>query len=137
MPNVFSIVYRRWTMNEPEVFIPLDRATAAEYGSWFKALADGTRVQIVSLLARAGRPMSVGEIVSAVAVGQSTVSAHLKVLAEVRFVLVEQRGTARFHRINDECVACFPTAADVVMGRSAPAKPDPPPDEMKETSDDR
>jgi DNA-binding transcriptional ArsR family regulator len=113
-------------MDEPDVAAaPLDRATAAEYGSWFKALADGTRVQIVSLLARAGRPMSVGEIVAAVAVGQSTVSAHLKVLAQVRFVLAEQRGTARFYRINDECVACFPTAADVVMGRSAPAKPDP------------
>jgi DNA-binding transcriptional ArsR family regulator len=124
-------------MNRQDVATPLDRATAAEYGSWFKALADGTRVQLVSLLARAGRPMSVGEIVAAVAVGQSTVSAHLKVLAEVRFVLAEQRGTARFYRINDECVACFPTAADVVMGRSAPAKPDPPTEETKETSDDR
>ncbi len=112
-------------MNMPDGEAPLDRAAAAEYGSWFKALADGTRVQIVSLLARAGRPMSVGEIVAAVAVGQSTVSAHLKVLAQVRFVLAEQRGTARFYRINDGCVACFPTAADVVMGRSAPARPDP------------
>lgn len=112
------------TMDTPAMLVPLDRATASEYASWFKALADGTRVQIVSLLARAGRPMSVGEIVAAVAVGQSTVSAHLKVLAEVRFVLVEQRGTARYYRVNDECVACFPTAADVVMGRSAPARPD-------------
>jgi len=123
-------------MNMQDVATPLDRATAAEYGSWFKALADGTRVQIVSLLARAGRPMSVGEIVASVAVGQSTVSAHLKVLAQVRFVLAEQRGTARFYRINDECVACFPTAADVVMGRSAPAKPDPDTRD-EEASDDR
>ncbi len=30
---------------------PLDRATAVEYASWFRALADATRVQIVSLLA--------------------------------------------------------------------------------------
>ena len=111
-------------MDATALVVPLDRATASEYASWFKALADGTRVQIVSLLARAGRPMSVGEIVAAVAVGQSTVSAHLKVLAEVRFVLVGQRGTARYYRVNDECVACFPTAADVVMGRSAPARPD-------------
>ncbi|MEJ3655464.1 metalloregulator ArsR/SmtB family transcription factor [Actinomycetes bacterium KLBMP 9759] len=103
--------------------IPLDRATATEYASWFKALADGTRIQIVSLLARAGRPMSVGQIVAAVDVGQSTVSAHLKVLAEVRFVLVEERGTARFYRVNERCVACFPTAADVVMGRPAPDPP--------------
>jgi len=73
---------------------PLDRVTAAEYATWFRALADATRVQIVSLLARRGTPMNVGEIVAEVEVGQSTVSAHLKVLAEVAFVLAEHRGTA-------------------------------------------
>jgi ArsR family transcriptional regulator len=104
---------------------PLDRATAAEYASWFKALADATRIQIVSLLARRGEPMSVGEIVPAVQVGQSTVSAHLKVLAEVGFVLAEHKGTASYYRVNDACVECFPTAADVVMGRPVPAQPAP------------
>ena len=33
---------------------PLDRETADTYAAWFKALADGTRVQVVSLLARRG-----------------------------------------------------------------------------------
>jgi DNA-binding transcriptional ArsR family regulator len=102
---------------------PLDRATAAEYATWFRALADATRIQVVSLLARRGAPMNVGEIVAAVNVGQSTVSAHLKVLAEVGFVLAEHRGTASYYRINDACVECFPTAADIVMGRPVPAQP--------------
>lgn len=101
---------------------PLDRITAAEFSGWFKALADPTRIQIVSLLARRARPMNVGQIVAAVDVGQSTVSAHLKVLAEMRFVLAEHRGTAAYYRINDACVDCFPTAADIVMGRPAPAR---------------
>src|SRR6266567_4492100 len=90
---------------------PLDRATAAEYARWFKALADATRIQIVSLLARRGTPMNVGEIVAAVDVGQSTVSAHLKVLAEVRFLLAEHRGAATCYWINDACVDCFGAAA--------------------------
>ncbi|TNY37853.1 ArsR/SmtB family transcription factor [Thermomonospora catenispora] len=107
---------------------PLDRRTATEYASWFKALADPTRVQIVSLLARRGRPMNVKEIVDAVHVGQSTVSAHLKVLTEVRFALVDQRGTSRFYRINTACVERFPTAADLVMGRPAPVAPARPPE---------
>ena len=102
---------------------PLDRPTAAEFASWFKALADPTRIQIVSLLARCGMPMNVGQIVAAVDVGQSTVSAHLKVLAEVRFVLAEHRGAATYYRVNDACVDCFPTAADVVMGKPVPAPP--------------
>lgn len=106
---------------------PLDRPTATEYATWFKALADATRIQIVSLLARRAAPMNVGEIVAAVDVGQSTVSAHLKVLAEVRFLLAEHRGTATYYQINDACVDCFPTAADIVMGRPVPAQPDPAP----------
>ena len=99
---------------------PLDRDTAATYATWFRALADATRIQIVSLLARRGAPMSVGEIVAAVDVGQSTVSAHLKTLADVGFLLADRRGTAVFYRINDACVNCFPTAADIVMGQPVP-----------------
>jgi L-amino acid N-acyltransferase YncA/DNA-binding transcriptional ArsR family regulator len=96
------------------------RAEAEDYAAWFRALADGTRVKIVSLLARHGRPMKVGEIVAAVQVGQSTVSQHLKVLAAVRFVLAERRGTARYYRINAACVDRFPTAAHLVGGLAAP-----------------
>jgi DNA-binding transcriptional ArsR family regulator len=103
----------------------LDRATAAEFAGWFRALADATRIQIVSLLARRGTPMSVGEIVAAVDVGQSTVSAHLKVLADVRFVLADRRGTATYYRINEACVGCFPTASDIVMGKPVPVPPVP------------
>jgi DNA-binding transcriptional ArsR family regulator len=102
---------------------PLDREKAAEFASWFRALADATRVQIVSLLARQGRPMTVGAITAALDVGQSTVSAHLKVLAEVRFVLAERQGTSVLYRINGACVGCFPTAADIVMGRPVPTAP--------------
>jgi DNA-binding transcriptional ArsR family regulator len=98
----------------------LDRAVAAEYASWFRALADPSRVQIVEYLARKARPMPVGEIVAAVGLAQSTVSQHLKVLTEVGFVRVEAVGNARHYRINQTCVDCFPSAADVVMGRPAP-----------------
>jgi DNA-binding transcriptional ArsR family regulator len=99
----------------------LDRAAAETYAAWFRALADPTRVQLVEYLARQGRPMSVGELVTAAGLAQSTVSQHLKILTEVRFVLVEPVGTARHYRINEACIGCFPSAADVVMGRPAPA----------------
>ena len=98
----------------------LDRSIAQEYASWFRALADPSRVQIVEYLARRNRPMPVAEIVAAVGLAQSTVSQHLRILTEVRFVLVEAVGNARHYRINEACVACFPSAADVVMGRPAP-----------------
>lgn len=102
---------------------PLERATAVEYASWFRALADATRVQVVSLLARRGEPMSVGAITAELDVGQSTVSEHLRILASVRFVLADKHGTTTYYRINDACVSCFPSAADIVMGRPVPAAP--------------
>lgn len=122
MDKEVIIVYRRLTMNTSDVQ-PLERAAAAEYASWFRALADATRVQIVSLLARSDTPMSVGAITAAVDVGQSTVSEHLKVLAGVGFVIAERRGTTVFYRVNEACVDCFPTAADLVMGHPVPAPP--------------
>jgi DNA-binding transcriptional ArsR family regulator len=112
------IVYRRLTMKKP-----LDREVADTYAAWFRALADGTRVQVVSLLARTGQPLTVKQIVAAVPVGQSTVSAHLKQLAAVGFVIAEDRGTSRLYRINENCVECFPTAADLVMGKPSPVPP--------------
>ena len=95
----------------------VDRGTAEVWASWFRALADATRVLILNRLALSRRPMSVGEIVEAIDVGQSTVSHHLGVLAETGFVLVERRGTTGLYRVNERCLECFPSAADVVMGQ--------------------
>jgi DNA-binding transcriptional ArsR family regulator len=96
----------------------LGREQAELYASWFRCLADPTRIQILNLLARERRPLSVGEIVAAVEVGQSTVSEHLRRLAETCFVLVEHQGTSSLFRINERCIACFPSAAELVMGEA-------------------
>ena len=101
----------------------ISRDQAETWAAWFRALGDPTRVVILNLLAAAERPMTVGEIVDAVDVGQSTVSHHLKVLGDVRFVLVERAGTTSHWRINERCLACFPTAAELVMGHAPRGAP--------------
>lgn len=101
----------------------IDRKVAELYAEWFRALADPTRVQLVALLAQYDKAVSVGELTAALPVGQSTVSHHLAALAAVGFVLVERRGTSSFYAVNPRCVECFPSAADVVMGRRPPAPP--------------
>jgi DNA-binding transcriptional ArsR family regulator len=95
----------------------LSRDDAELYAGWFRCLADPTRLAILNLLADERRPMAVGEIVAGVDVGQSTVSEHLRRLAETCFVLVEHRGTSSLFRINENCVECFPSAAEFVMGK--------------------
>lgn len=93
------------------------RAEAETWAPWFRALGDPSRILILNLLATAGGAMSVGEIVDALDLAQSTVSHHLKLLGDVRFVLVERHGTTSWWRINERCLTCFPSAAEVVMGR--------------------
>lgn len=95
----------------------ISREQATTWAEWFKALADPTRILILHLLATAGRPMAVGEIVEAMDVGQSTVSHHLQILGDTCFVHVERTGTTSRWRINERCLTCFPSAAEVVMGR--------------------
>lgn len=94
----------------------MDRELAETYANWFRTLADPTRVQILNLLSRSETALSVGAIVDRVGVGQSTVSHHLKILAEARFVDVEYKSTSSLYRVNRTCLTCFPSAADVVMG---------------------
>lgn len=95
----------------------VDRETAEVWASWFRALGDPTRVLILHLLANATEPMTVGQLTDRLDVGQSTISHHLAKLADVRFVLADQRGTSSLWRINTDCLACFPSAVDVIMGR--------------------
>ena len=95
----------------------LTRDQAELYAGWFRCLADPTRLEILNLLASERRPLSVGEIVADVDVGQSTVSEHLRLLAETCFLLVEHRGTSSLFQINEKCIDCFPSAAEFVMGK--------------------
>lgn len=89
---------------------------AAEYASWFRCLADGTRLLVLNAVATAGRAITVGEIVDRVGVGQSTVSHHLRVLAAERFVHVAADGTRTLVTVNADCLQEFPEAAARIMG---------------------
>lgn len=94
------------------------RESAVVWATWFKALSDPSRILVLNLLASEGKPMSVGEIVDRLDIGQSTVSHHLKQLTEVGFVLSEERGTSNLYEVNKRCLDCFPTAAETVMGQA-------------------
>ncbi len=96
----------------------LDQAIANEYASWFRCLADGTRVRILNVVANSDRPMTVGEIVEIIGKSQSTVSRHLQILAEERFVLTEPDGVRTLVKVNEKCMVALPEAAEAIMGRA-------------------
>ncbi len=88
---------------------------AEAYAGWFRALSDPTRIRILNLLARSGEPVCVCDIVDHFPLGQSTISHHLKLLRDVRFVVAERRGTFMYYRLNRQCLSEFPEAAGRIM----------------------
>ena len=96
----------------------LDQSVADEYASWFRCLADGTRVRILNIVATQGSPMTVGEIVDRIGRSQSTVSRHLQVLADERFIFTEPDGVRTLVRVNDACMTALPEAASAIMARA-------------------
>ena len=94
----------------------LSQEQAEEYATWFRCLADGTRVRILNVVANADGPITVGEIVVAVGKSQSTVSRHLRLLAEDRFVFTEVDGVRTLVTVNRACMSALPQAAAAIMG---------------------
>ena len=88
---------------------------AEVYAAWFKALGDPTRIRILHQLARAEEPVCVCDITDGFELGQPTISHHLKILKEARFVLSERRGTFAYYTVNRACLAEFPEAARRIM----------------------
>ncbi len=68
-----------------------------------RALADGTRRQILALVWRNER--TAGEIAAAFAITRPAVSQHLAVLRESKLVSVRPEGTRRLYRANRQAVA--------------------------------
>ena len=95
---------------------PTVAETEAEtYARWFKALADPTRIRILNLLANSAEPVCVCDITDRFPLGQPTISHHLKVLRDVRFVEAERRGTFMHYRVNRARLAEFPEAARRIL----------------------
>lgn len=69
----------------------------------FKALADGTRQEILQLLEE--QPYAVGEIVAKFDLSQPTISRHLSVLKEADLVVDQRRGQNVIYRLNDTALA--------------------------------
>ncbi len=90
-------------------------AEATEFAGWFKALADPTRIQILNLLAQSEEPVCVCEITPRFQIGQPTISHHLKILRDTRFVHAERRGTFMYYRLNRACIQEFPEAARRIL----------------------
>jgi ArsR family transcriptional regulator, arsenate/arsenite/antimonite-responsive transcriptional repressor len=78
---------------------PLSAATAAQLATALKAIADPTRLRLLSLLqAHDGGEACVCDLTVPIGLTQPTVSHHLKVLLDAGLVTRSRRGTWAYYR---------------------------------------
>jgi ArsR family transcriptional regulator, arsenate/arsenite/antimonite-responsive transcriptional repressor len=81
----------------------LELADADRLATLFKAVADPTRLRLLSLVtARQAKEACVCELVEPVGLSQGTVSHHLKILVEAGILTREQRGKWAYYAVVQE-----------------------------------
>ncbi|MER7796577.1 metalloregulator ArsR/SmtB family transcription factor [Microbacterium sp. NPDC096154] len=84
----------------PLVREPLGAEDAEELARAIKALADPTRLRLLSIVAASeGREACVCDLTEPVGLAQPTVSHHLKILAEAGFLSRSKRGTWAYYAL--------------------------------------
>ncbi|UFP96890.1 helix-turn-helix transcriptional regulator [Gloeobacter morelensis MG652769] len=81
---------------------PLSAGAIAEVAGYFRVLAEPTRLKILAALR--GGPMSVGQVVEAMAGTQANVSKHLQILLDAGMVSRRAQGTSAIYTIVDPLI---------------------------------
>lgn len=92
----------------------LSPASLTQVATYFQALSEPTRLQILNLLRSGER--NVGEIAQACGYTSANISRHLSLLMQHGLVARESRGNAVYYRIGDESVYAL---CDLVCGSIA------------------
>jgi ArsR family transcriptional regulator len=79
---------------------PLDADTAERLAAGLKAVAEPTRLRLLSLLAaQPGQEACICDLTAPVALSQPTVSHHMRVLTDAGLLQREQRGKWAYYRL--------------------------------------
>jgi DNA-binding transcriptional ArsR family regulator len=93
----------------------LSEADALPYATWFKALADPTRIRILNLLAQRADSVCFCDIADQFSLGQSTISHHLKVLRDAHLLHTTRQGTYMHYQVHQASVAELPEAVRRIL----------------------
>lgn len=91
----------------------LSDAEAEATAGLFKALGDPARVRIVNLLATAGEPVCICDLIEPVGLSQPTVSHHMKKLLDTGIVERQQRGKWAYFSLKRDAVEKLAAVADL------------------------
>jgi ArsR family transcriptional regulator, arsenate/arsenite/antimonite-responsive transcriptional repressor len=92
---------------------PLTARQASELATQLKALADPTRLRLVSmLLASDGQEACTCDVTEPLGLSQPTVTHHFRKLAEAGIVTGERRGTWTYYRVVPEALTAVARVLD-------------------------
>lgn len=92
----------------------LDLESSERLARAFKALGDGTRIRLLSLIANSpGQEACICDLTTPVNLSQPTVSHHMKLLVDAGLVTREQRGRWAYYRVE---VSALESAAAALHG---------------------
>jgi ArsR family transcriptional regulator len=100
--SICTADHRDETLARAVMALMLDANSASDVAELFKALADPTRIRIISLLAHT--EMCVGDLCIALAMSQPAVSYQLRILRTLRIVRARKEGKHVFYTLDDEHV---------------------------------
>lgn len=83
---------------------PLTADEAEQQARFFRALADPTRLRILSLLSRYGGEVCVSEIVESFTLEQPTISHHLRILRDAGIVDSHKKGLWAYYYVCREAL---------------------------------
>jgi ArsR family transcriptional regulator, arsenate/arsenite/antimonite-responsive transcriptional repressor len=96
----------------------IDPARADDLAKKLKALADPTRLRLVSIVAASeGREACVCDLIEPVGLSQPTVSHHLKILMEAGFLTRSKRGTWADYKLVPGALGELSQLLDVTVSR--------------------
>ena len=96
----------------PTPVVTLPAAERERLVGLFKALGDGTRLEVFRLIAEQDAPVCVCDIVDRFNVSQPTISHHLKVLRDAGLITVSRRGNWSFYAADPRGVASLRNSLD-------------------------
>lgn len=97
----------------------MDQVAAEELATVLKALAEPTRLRLVSIIAaQAGGEACICDLTEPVGLSQPTVSHHMKVLVDAGLLTREQRGKWAYYRLTPGAIGSLAQA----LSRAVPVR---------------
>lgn len=102
--------------SSPVVLAGMPETSRDRFLAIFKALADGTRLDVFRLIAAQEDEICACDIVDRFDVSQPTIAHHLKVLRNAGLITVSRRGVWAYYAVDPEGVRTLGAASEALLG---------------------